>query len=607
METLNGWSDLGGAKPQAWVARRTAAAVGERPGEAAVQADHRSPEFLRHVAWQVGERRAAATFQPAASHVGLGMVAPCEGFAHFRILPGWVEEARRRKGQAWHNCRLVLRLYDVTCITFNGFNAHRIQDHDLPALDGQFFFRLPRSGTWQLAEVGFLLRSGEFLPAARSKAVPFPRDSASHNGSAAALLVTAPGRLEEVGNLWEQERILQDRRRPRLRGRLRIAAFAFAAQPTGQQGQLATFVSELASGQAAHGHEVHVFVPAGNGFDTPREVDGVCYQPLDVPLRGTPLEDAEAFADAAEQCLRDQPPFDLLHLHEWMTGLVAQPGVRPSVLSLGSTEATRRNGSVPTPLSLEVQRVERALARAADQVLVPYWLRDKAAADLGIDGNRVHSFPMEGRLANEWECPIDYGQVKMSVGVGPLDRLLLFVGPLEHAAGVDVLLEALPTILHRASNVRLACVGAGNLWGHLEHRARALGVAHAVRLLGHVEGPQVHRLVRSAEALVLPSRYRYPFDDAVVDLARRAGRAVVTTHSGPAHLVRHEENGLITYDNPGSMVWAVDRILGDPTHAERMGQNGRRTTEAAPRWSEVARHYLDLCAAAFPALSETAL
>jgi len=81
--------------------------------------------------------------------------------------------------------------------------------------------------------------------------------------------------------------------------------------------------------------------------------------------------------------------------------------------------------------------------------------------------------------------------------------------------------------------------------------------------LGHVERPQVARLLRAAEALVLPSRYRVPFDDAVVDLARRAGRPVVTTHGGPAHLIRHEETGIITYDNPGSMVWALDRILGD--------------------------------------------
>jgi glycosyltransferase involved in cell wall biosynthesis len=110
--------------------------------------------------------------------------------------------------------------------------------------------------------------------------------------------------------------------------------------------------------------------------------------------------------------------------------------------------------------------------------------------------------------------------------------------------------------------------------------------------------------MRAAEALVLPSRYRVPFDDAVVDLARKAGRPVVTTQGGPAHLVRHEETGLVTYDNPGSMVWALDRILGDPGHAERMGRNGWRADGPAVVWSEVAAHYLDLCANHFPVLTE---
>jgi hypothetical protein len=96
-----------------------------------------------------------------------------------------------------------------------------------------------------------------------------------------------------------------------------------------------------------------------------------------------------------------------------------------------------------------------------------------------------------------------------------------------------------------------------------------------------------------------------PFDDAVVDLARKAGRPVVTTHGGPAHLVCHEENGLITYDNPGSMVWALDRLLGDPVHTERMGRNGKRSEGAIRSWSDVARYYLELCAHCFPELTET--
>ncbi len=223
------------------------------------------PEALRRYAWEIGEARPADRFTPAASHLGLAPVTPHQGFAHWRILQEWVDATARQKGGAWHNCRLVLRLYDVSLIQFNGLNAHRIQDEPLPGLCGQLFFKLPRPGTWQLGEVGFVLRNGEFLPAARSRTVPFPADSTSPRGSQAGLLVDERRRIEEIGNVWDQERILNERRRPRLRKPLRTAAFSFAAQATGQEGWLATFVSELAAGQCAEGHEAPR-LRSGSGF-----------------------------------------------------------------------------------------------------------------------------------------------------------------------------------------------------------------------------------------------------------------------------------------------------------------------------------------------------
>ena len=563
------------------------------------------PENLRRVGWEVGERRAAESYVPSESHVGLAPVSPGEGFAHWRILDSWVNGTARARGDAWRDCRLVLRLYDISFIEFNGLNAHSLHDYPLPALSGRTFFKQQRPAATQLGEVGFLLRNGEFIPAARSRATPFPPPGPSPHGGHAGLYVDGRGRVEEIGNVWDQERILTERRRPRLRGGLRTAAFAWASSAVGHGGAPARFVAELAAGQCAAGHEAHVFLPASDALPGDRVVDGVSYHALDVKADGSPADQARAFARAAEARLRDLPLFDLYHLHEWLSGLdIPLRAGRPAVLSLSSVEATRRNGAPADELSQAVETAERDAARAADFVLTPDWLRERAAAELGLNGGRVRPFPMEGRLANEWEEPLDYGHVKMDIGVGPLDRLLLFVGPLEHAAGVDLLVEALPVLLQRAPQVRLGFVGTGGMQGGLEGRAWQLGVGHAVRFLGHVEGPRLTRLLRASEALVLPSRYRVPFDDAVVDLARRAGRPVVTTHAGPAHLVRHEENGVVTYDNPGSMVWALDRILGDAGHAERMGRNGRRGSGDAPVWGDVARRYLDLCMVLFPGLTE---
>ena len=569
---------------QARAARRPA---GERLNGHAHGHAHRpastDPESLRRYGWEVGERRAAESYAPTENHVGLAPVSPGQGFAHWRVLDSWVEHAARSRGDAWRDCRLVLRIYDISFIEFNGLNAHALHDFPLPSLCGRTFFKQPRPAATQLAEVGFLLRNGEFIPAARSRSTPFPPPGPSPHGGHAGLYVDDRGRLEEIGNVWDQEKILNERRRPRLKTGLRTAALAWASAAVGHDGAPARFVAELAAGQCRCGHEAHVFLPASDALPGDREIDGVFYHAVDVKTDGPPVERAAAFARAAESRMREFPPFDLYHLHEWMSALeFARPEGRPAVLSVSSVEATRRNGGPADDLSLAVEGAERSAARGADFVLTPDWLRQRAAAELGLADERVRPFPMEGRLPNEWEAPLDYGHVKMEIGVGPLDRLLLFVGPVEHSAGVDLLVEALPVLLQRAPQLRIGFVGEGGMRGGLENRAWQLGVGHAVRFLGHVEGPRLTRLLRASEALVLPSRYRVPFDDAVVDLARRAGRPVVTTHAGPAHLVRHEENGVVTYDNPGSMVWALDRILGDAGHTDRMGATAAATAATPP-------------------------
>src|SRR4051794_22471400 len=200
------------------------------------------PEHLRAIAWEVGERRSGDSYVPSEGHVGLAMVNPHEGFAHWRILLSWVDGMARSRAHLWDGSRPILRLYDVSAIEFNGFNAHRVQDEPLPGLEGERFFKLHSAGTWQIAEVGFLLRNGEFLPAARSTVVPFGSESPSRHGGTAGLLVTAPGRMEPIANVWDQERELRERRRPQLRHPLRIASFAFAARPSGQSDSLANFV-----------------------------------------------------------------------------------------------------------------------------------------------------------------------------------------------------------------------------------------------------------------------------------------------------------------------------------------------------------------------------
>jgi glycosyltransferase involved in cell wall biosynthesis len=563
-------------------------------------------DAMRTLAWELGEERAADQYLPPESHCALQFVNPRQAFVHYRILTSWIDSVASDKGSAWHHCRMILRMYDVTDVEFNGFNAHAIINIQVQHVAGHAFINLPRSGRVWMVEAGFELRSREFISAARSQYFSAPVEGPSGRTDHAALYVGDDFRVEEAGNLWDQAAFLEDKRRPRLREKLTIVHLALEAAATGGAGVSASFVTELAAEQAGEGHAVRVFVPANEDFQAEFNIGGVTYSPLAATAEGAPLDIARDFGVSAEAAMSGVS-CDLLHCHDWMSAQHGLLSKYSSVLSFASLEVSRLNGAEPGELSKAIAACEKTAAAAAGLILTPDWLRAQAEVQLGLPGERIHAFPLEGRVASEWDEPIDAGKVRAEIGFGPLDRVLLYIGPLEYTAGVDLLIDAMPTVLHRAGNTRLAIIGTGIQFDELSGKAWHLGVAHAVKLLGDVRGDAVARYLRACEALVLPSRGRVQFDDSTVHLARRAGKPVVTTHAGPAYCVKHEENGVITYDNPNSMVWALDRILGDPAHAERMGLQGKQDGGVRTiSWPEIVRRYFTLCLARFPALRRAA-
>lgn len=575
------------------------------PNTVPIQPAPPSTESMRALAWELGELRSGDSFLPAICHCALSFVAPRQAFVHFRILASWIDTTAASRGNDWRNCKMLVRLYDVTDVDFNGFNAHAILNTQIQHISAHAFIPLPRSGRMWMAEVGFELSNREFIAAARSQFCLAPSEAPSGRAGTDALYVDSQFNVEPAGSVFDQGAFLEERNRPKMRGQLHIAHFVLEASALGDSGQTATFVSELAAAQATAGHDVHVYMPARETLVSSDVKAGVIYHALELQPSVDPLETASRFATAAQNIL-EKTSYDLLHFHEWMSAQVlSNLTARPTVLSLASLEVTRLNGAAPTPLSTAISASENKSAALAGLVLVPDWLRPRAISEAGFDASKLAAFPLEGRVASEWDEPLDEGKVKMEMGFGPLDRVLIYIGPLEHESGVDLLFDALPTMLHRNGSVRLALIGSGGLWDSLAARAWNSGASHAIKLLGDVRGDAVARYLRVSEALVLPSRGRVAFDEAVIEMARRAGKPVVTTHGGPAFRVKHEETGIITYDNPGSMVWALDRILGDSAHAARMGLNGK--TDAAPRtvsWPELARRYFNLCLERFPALTK---
>jgi glycosyltransferase involved in cell wall biosynthesis len=80
----------------------------------------------------------------------------------------------------------------------------------------------------------------------------------------------------------------------------------------------------------------------------------------------------------------------------------------------------------------------------------------------------------------------------------------VFVGRLVPEKGLPTLLEAWARAFAGRADVRLRLVGGGPLEGELRERARALGIAAQVELLGHQD--RVEDIIATADVGVLPSK-----------------------------------------------------------------------------------------------------
>ncbi|WP_064091495.1 DUF4912 domain-containing protein [Rossellomorea aquimaris] len=72
---------------------------------------------------------------------------------------------------------LVLRLYDITSISFNGHNQHFHMDSLVPQTESDWFINGLKENRSYCLDVGFKLQSGDFIAITRSNVLHTPRTS----------------------------------------------------------------------------------------------------------------------------------------------------------------------------------------------------------------------------------------------------------------------------------------------------------------------------------------------------------------------------------------------------------------------------------------------
>lgn len=328
------------------------------------------------------------------------------------------------------------------------------------------------------------------------------------------------------------------------------------------------FVLTLARSWAAYGHEICVMAPEPSrkraaphwpGIDVrwvpyarPRRLQRAFYgsgAPDTLRARPTQWLGAASFTAALTIAAQDLDPFDALVSHWCLpSGWVASANAngRPH---LSICHATDIRWLARLPMA-------RTVARQIERGATSMWfltedLRDQffTIAELARDSKTTHIGPMP----IEPPPVLTHDRVEWRRALDMEGFTLLFLGRLVPTKGVDRLIRAVSDL---PIDIDLRIAGDGPERARLESLARRLGVN--ARFEGWVHGERKERLLRSCDALVVPSR---PTDGLPIVIFEAIARDLPVIATNLEGLAKHlPKEALVPPDNQQALAEALQTL-----------------------------------------------
>lgn len=471
-------------------------------------------------------------------------INPQLAFINWQIDNKTIFSIKNDIGAPFDSCSLILRIYDITDTDFNGFNARTQFDLDIDSLSGCHYLTINQVECLLMAEVGFRCIDSRFFPCARSNTMFF---QGLRDFSSGLYISHGFNRFYTIRRTFEP---------PSKQDFFAISSSLLKSKNF----SVAVFLNEKAidsncdsekslSGQLrsilAHFHQsniyAYLFTPASETCKSKKS-------PVDYAFE-TSMQSLENFYE-----LHRKNPFNCVQSHNWYSApaamIAASANYLPLVSVFHSLELERKS-EIPVSHSQLIESWERKSILQSDMVLVSREQTRKLVIE--------HYGKSEDRVAIIADQKDNSQSATLPFNLSAKNPIILFAGELNRHSGADLIIESLPNVCREFPSVQFVFIGDGQLKADLEHRASSLNVINNCLFTGHLESDLFNKLFNIAYALLLP--FRHKCNNKLAQRAVSCGLSILTTHQAQIPGVNHGSNGLIVYDNPGSVCWGIKELL----------------------------------------------
>jgi teichuronic acid biosynthesis glycosyltransferase TuaC len=255
----------------------------------------------------------------------------------------------------------------------------------------------------------------------------------------------------------------------------------------------------------------------------------------------------------------------------------------PVVIQALGTDLRR----VADPLGLRV--VSKTMTHADAVITVSRELKEWAVR-YGADPAKV--YPVLNGSDTAVFHPRDRREMRRKLELPADAELVLFVGSLIRAKGLNELLDASLSVFPRRPNLRVAIIGNGVLKEAIRSRVESSGQADRFHLLGPRSAWEIGEWLGAANLLCLPS-YSEGCPNVVVE-ALSSGRPVIASNvGGVPELVCDGTGILIPPADAGALTQALEAAL------DRRWDEDGITRTAGRSWDQAAAETYAVCRAVY--------